>query len=225
MTAAATQAPRRAALYLRVSTAEQTTANQRLELERVAAARGWQVVGVFEDPGVSGAKGRDKRPGFDKVLKAGVRGEYDVLMAWSVDRLGRSLQDLVAALSELNGVGRNLYLHTQALDTTTPSGRAMFQMLGVFAEFERCIITERVNAGIARARVSGTKSGKPHGRPALPEGTAAAIRTYRARGESIRGIARELKVSTATVQKVLGTPGAAAGLRPPGARFAETPGR
>lgn len=201
----ATPAPviRRAALYLRVSTTEQTTANQRMELERVAAARGWDVVAVFEDHGVSGAKGRDKRPRFDAALKAGVRGEYDVLMAWSVDRLGRSLQDLVGALSELHGAGRNLYLHTQALDTTTPSGRAMFQMLGVFAEFERCIITERVNAGIARARAQGTKSGRKIGRPELPESTATDIRVRRAAGASIRAIAGALKVSTTTVQKVL----------------------
>jgi DNA invertase Pin-like site-specific DNA recombinase len=125
-------------------------------------------------------------------------------MAWDVSRLGRSLADLANALKELHAAGRGLYLHVQGMDTTTPSGRAMFQMCGVFAEFEREMIRERVNAGIARAKASGTRSGKPHGRPALPQGTAAAIRTLRARDFSIRTIAKELKVSTTTVQKVLG---------------------
>jgi DNA invertase Pin-like site-specific DNA recombinase len=124
-------------------------------------------------------------------------------MAWDVSRLGRSLADLANALKELHAAGRGLYLHVQGMDTTTPSGRAMFQMCGVFAEFEREMIRERVNAGIARAKSQGTKSGKAHGRPALPEATANAIRTHRERGESIRAIARELQVSATTVQKVL----------------------
>jgi DNA invertase Pin-like site-specific DNA recombinase len=199
----ATPTPVRAALYLRVSTDGQTTENQRLELERVAAARGWQVTAVYEDAGISGAKARDKRPGLDKALKAAVQGRYEVLMAWDVSRLGRSLPDLLASLAELHGAGRNLYLHQQAVDTTTPAGRALYQMMGVFAEFERAMIQERVNAGIARARALGTKSGRPLGRPALPAATAEAIRARRAGGESIRTIAKRLQVSTTTVQKVL----------------------
>jgi DNA invertase Pin-like site-specific DNA recombinase len=124
-------------------------------------------------------------------------------MAWDVSRLGRSLADLAATLRDLHTAGRGLYLHVQGMDTTTPAGRAMFQMCGVFAEFEREMIRERVNAGIARAKSQGTKSGKPHGRPALPEATASAIRARRARGESIRAIAKGLQVSATTVQKVL----------------------
>jgi DNA invertase Pin-like site-specific DNA recombinase len=84
--------------------------------------------------GISGAKGRDKRPQFDRMLRDAVRGRFDILAAWAVDRLGRSLQDLVATLGELRAAGVDLFLHQQAVDTTTPSGRAMFQMLGVFAE-------------------------------------------------------------------------------------------
>src|SRR5687768_18144132 len=109
------------ALYLRVSTGEQTTANQRLELETVARQRGWDVVAVYEDQGISGAKGRDKRPQLDRMLKDAVRGKFDVLAAWAVDRLGRSLQDLVATLGELRAAGVHLFLHQQAVDTTTPS--------------------------------------------------------------------------------------------------------
>ncbi len=144
---------KRVALYLRVSTGEQTTENQRRELEAVAKQRGWQIVAVYEDNGVSGAKGRDKRPQFDAMLKDAVRGQFDVLAAWAVDRLGRSLQDLVATLGDLHGAGVDLFLHRQAIDTTTPSGKAMYQMLGVFAEFERSMIQERVKAAFALVQI------------------------------------------------------------------------
>jgi DNA invertase Pin-like site-specific DNA recombinase len=120
---------KRVALYLRVSTGEQTTENQRLELEAVAARSGWEIVAVFEDAGISGAKGRDKRPGYDKLLKAATARKFDMIAAWSVDRLGRSLQDLIGFMNELRALGVDLYLHKQALDTSTPSGRAMFGML------------------------------------------------------------------------------------------------
>jgi DNA invertase Pin-like site-specific DNA recombinase len=196
-------APVRVALYLRVSTSGQTVENQRLELERVAGARGWAITATYHDKGICGAKGRDVRPGFDGALKGAMCGEYDVLMAWDVSRLAHSLADLATALKELHAAGRGLYLHVQGMDTTTSSGRAMFQMCGVFAEFEREMIRERVNAGIAWAKVAGTKSGRRIGRPALPAATANAIRARRAGGESIRAIAKGLQVSTTTVQKVL----------------------
>ena len=155
-----TSKPTRAAMYLRVSRDDQTTENQRLVLARVAEHREWQVTEIYEDAGISGAKGRDQRPGFDRLLKDATARKINMIAAWSVDRLGRSLQDLVGFLSELQAVGCNLYLHQQALDTTTPSGRAMFQMCGVFAEFERCMIVDRVNAGLARARANGVKMGR-----------------------------------------------------------------
>ena len=145
---------KRVAIYLRVSTSEQTTGNQRHELEAVAARHGWNVVEVYEDAGISGAKGRDQRPGLDALLKAVARREVDMVAAWSIDRLGRSLQDLLSFLGELHAKGCDLYLHVQGLDTSTPSGRAMFQMMGVFAEFERAMIQERVKAGLARAKAS-----------------------------------------------------------------------
>src|SRR5215468_924100 len=119
-------------IYLGVSTDGQTSENQRRELEAIAARSGWQVVGIYEDAGISGAKGRDKRPGFDRLLKDATARKINMIAARSVDRLGRSLQDLVGFVGELQVVGCNLYLHQQALDTTTPSGRAMFQMCGVF---------------------------------------------------------------------------------------------
>ena len=151
---------KRVGIYLRVSTDGQTTENQRRELEAVAARAGWEIVGFYGDTGISGAKGRDKRPGFDRLLKDATARKINMIAAWSVDRLGRSLQDLVGFVGELQAVGCNLYLHQQALDTTTPSGRAMFQMCGVFAEFERRMIVDRVNAGLARARANGVKQPK-----------------------------------------------------------------
>ena len=122
---------KRIGIYLRVSTDNQTTENPRLELEAVANSSGWDVVGVYEDAGISGAKGRDKRPGLDRLLKDVTARKVNMIAPWSVDRLGRSLQDLVAMLNDLQAVGCDLYLHQQALDTNTPSGRAMFQMCGV----------------------------------------------------------------------------------------------
>jgi DNA invertase Pin-like site-specific DNA recombinase len=111
----------RTAVYLRVSALNgQSTDNQRLELQAAAERHGWCVVEVYADEGTSGTKGRDKRPGFDRVLKAAVRPEFDMIMAWSVDRLRRSLQDLVAFLSEIHAKGVDLYLHQQGIDTTTP---------------------------------------------------------------------------------------------------------
>ena len=151
----------RAALYLRVSTDGQTTENQRRELEAVAAHRKWEIVDVYEDAGISGAKGRDQRPEFNRLCQDATRGQLDVVMAWSVDRLGRSLTDLVAFLDELKAVRCDLFLHQQGIDTTTPAGTAMFQMVGVFAQFERAMIQERVRAGLDRARANGTKLGRP----------------------------------------------------------------
>src|SRR5437660_2008316 len=151
---------KRVALYLRVSTSEQTTTNQRRELEAVTKRHGWAVVSVFEDAGISGAKGRDQRPGLAAMMKAVARREIDMVAAWSVDRLGRSLVDLLEFLRELHAKGVDLFLHQQGLDTSTPSGRAMFQMMGVFAEFERAMIRERVLAGLAGARSEGKTLGR-----------------------------------------------------------------
>jgi DNA invertase Pin-like site-specific DNA recombinase len=123
-------AQRTVALYLRVSTGDQTVENQRRELTAAAGRRGWRVVAEFCDEGISGANGRDKRPGFDRLHRAITRREFDLVAAWSVDRLGRSLQDLVGFLGELHGAGVDLYLDRQGLDTSTPAGKALFQMLG-----------------------------------------------------------------------------------------------
>lgn len=189
---------KRVGIYLRVSTDTQTTANQRRELEAVAARSNWQVVGFYEDAGISGAKGRDMRPGFDRLLRDATNRKVDMIAAWSVDRLGRSLQDLISFLTELQALRCDLYLHQQALDTSTPSGRAMFQMLGVFAEFERGMIRERVNAGLARAKARGTKLGRRPIQPAIE----AQIRALRINGMGILKIGKTVGVGTSVVQRV-----------------------
>src|SRR3954451_23077943 len=185
---------KRVALYARVSTVGQTVENQIRELEAVGERLGWEIVDRYIDQGISGAKGREQRPALDSLLKAVIRGEVDVVAAWSVDRLGRSLQDLVGLLNELRARGVDLYLHQQGLDTGTPSGRAMYQMLGVFAEFERAIIVERIKAGMTRARAQG----KRLSRPPIPQPVQQRIRELRARGMSLRKIANEVGVSKTT---------------------------
>ncbi len=204
---------KRVAIYARVSTDGQTTENQRREIQEVAAARKWEVVQVYEDNGISGAKGREHRKAFDRMLKDAARGRFDMIAAWSVDRLGRSLQDLVGFLSELRALKVDLYLHKQALDTSTPSGRAMFGMLGIFAEFEREIIVERVRSGLARAKAE-QDAGKPRrgkngklkkaiGRPRVSPETEAQILAMRAEGKGMTAISKALRVGGSTVKRVL----------------------
>lgn len=195
---------KRAVLYLRVSTVDQTTANQERELREIAGRVGYEITKVYKDHGISGAKGRDKRPAFDALCRDATKRQFDVVMAWSVDRLGRSLQDLIGFLTELHALGIDLFLHQQGLDTATPAGKAMFQMLGVFAEFERSIIQERVRAGMARAAASGTRSGKPIGRPSLPQAKEDAIRAALSQPgrPGVRVIAKQFGVDPSTVQRI-----------------------
>lgn len=189
----------RVALYARTSTADgQTVENQLRQLQEVGGRLGWVIVDVITDEGVSGTKGRDRRPGFDKLLKSVARREIDLVAAWSVDRLGRSLQDLIGFLGELQARNVGLYLHVQSLDTTTPAGRAMFAMLGVFAEFERSLIVARVNAGLERARSKGVRLG----RPPMPDHVVDAIKAALASGQGIRAAARSTGASTTSVMRI-----------------------
>jgi DNA invertase Pin-like site-specific DNA recombinase len=191
--------PRRVALYLRVSTDRQTTDNQEAALREVAAKAGWEVVAVFTDRGISGAKGREGRPEFDRLCREAVQRKFDVVAAWSVDRLGRSLQDLVGFLAELHGAGVDLFLHQQGIDTATPAGKAMFQLAGVFAEFERSMIRARVNAGLDRARAQG----KQLGRKRIAAKVERAIRAdLQAGGAGIQKLAKRHGVGVGTVQRI-----------------------
>jgi DNA invertase Pin-like site-specific DNA recombinase len=194
--------PKRVALYLRVSTSEQTTRNQQRELREVAERHGWDVVTVFEDAGISGSKGREARPGFDALMKAVARREIDMVAAWSVDRLGRSLTHLLTFLTDLHAKNVDLFLHQQGLDTSTPSGRAMFQMLGVFAEFERAMIRERIMVGLARVRSEGKRLGRRPVEQAKARKVKAAL-DLRAQGIGIRRIARETGLGVGTVLRLV----------------------
>jgi DNA invertase Pin-like site-specific DNA recombinase len=185
------------ALYLRVSTADQSVENQERELAAAAKRAGWTIAAVFKDVGISGAKGRDKRPAFDRLCKAITRREFDLVAAWSVDRIGRSLQDLVHFLGEVHASGVDLYLHQQGLDTSTPAGKALFQMMGVFSEFERAMIVERTKAGMARARAQGKRIGRPTLTPKL----RARIAELSANGATAYAIGKALGIDRHTAAK------------------------
>ena len=188
------------AIYARVSTKDQTTDNQVEQLQQVAAKAGWAVSAVYADV-VSGSKGREQRPELDAMLKAVTRREIDRVMVWSVDRLGRSLQHLVSTMQDISDAGADLYLHQQAIDTSTPSGKALFQMCGVFAEFEREMIRERVKAGLERTKAKGTKLGR---RPIAP----IMVRKVKQMKQddpslSVRKIAKTMQLSPTSVQNIL----------------------
>jgi DNA invertase Pin-like site-specific DNA recombinase len=191
---------KRVALYLRVSTnnGHQTVENQRLELEAIAKRSGWQIVATFADH-KSGAKGRDKRPGLDAMMIAATKREFDMVAAWSIDRLGRSLQHLVQLLGEFQALGIDMYLHQQHVDSSTPSGRALLQMSGVFAEFERAMIQERIMTGLTRAKAEGKQLGRRRTKGATDE----AIRNLRAQGLGMLAIGRTLGCGTGRVRAVV----------------------
>lgn len=185
----------RVAFYLRVSTDDQTIENQRRDLDEVATRLGWNVVGVYADEGISGAKGRSERLGFDQMMIGVARKEFDLVASWSVCRLGRSLNDLVGFLSDINDRGIDLYLHKQGLDTSTIAGRMLFQLLGVFSEFEKSMISERVKAGLAR-------TDKKIGRPSVGDWKINRVKKQLREGHGVRAVAKMANVSPATVSRI-----------------------
>jgi DNA invertase Pin-like site-specific DNA recombinase len=189
---------KRAALYVRVSTDTQTVENQMRELRQVAGRRGWDVVEVYSDAGISGAKGRNGRAGLDSMLKDASRRKFDIVMAWAIDRLGRSLVDLLGTIEHLEQCGVDLYLDQQAIDTTTPMGKLVFQVTGAFAEFERTMIRQRVKVGLKRAVAQGVKLG----RPKIDSATERKARKQLAKGVGILKVAKSLGIGTGTVQRI-----------------------
>ena len=194
---------KRAALYVRVSTDRQTVENQVAALTKVAEARGWQIVETFSDAGISGAKGRKDRPGLDQMLRDAQRGRFDVVMAWAIDRIGRSLVDLLNTIEGLKACGVDLYLDQQAIDTTTPSGKLMLQMTGAFAEFERAMIQARIHAGLNRAVANGKKLGRPLNDPDAVDKARLAL----SNGLGINRVAKLVGLSNGTVQRIKGEMG------------------
>ena len=188
----------RAALYLRVSTDKQTCENQRIALTELCARRGWTVVATYDDNGVSGSTGRDRRPQLDALLKDAVRRRFDVVVVWSIDRLGRSMLHVTQAMADLTTAGVALYSEQQGIDGSTPTGRAMLQMATIFAELERSMIVARVNAGLDRARAKGVRLG----RPSVPAKVERAIRQRLQAGEGMLKVAKAVGVGTSVVQRV-----------------------
>lgn len=191
------------AIYLRVSTSSQTTENQLLDLQKVATQNDWDVVGVYTDEGVSGRHGRDKRPQFDALMKDAYQKKFQVIMSWDVSRLGRSLKHLVEFMEDIQAKGIDLFLLQNGIDTTTPSGRAMFGMLSVFSSFEREMISERVKSGLERAKAEGKILGRPTN---MNDGLRASIKLLREQGLGIKRIATTIGCGVGTVYKALETP-------------------
>ena len=187
----------RAALYARVSTTDQEPENQLAELRRYVHARSWAAAVEYVDHGVSGAK--DRRPALDRLIRDAKRRRVDVLICWRLDRLGRTLRHLVTLLDELQALGVAFVSLGEGIDCTTPAGRLQLHILAALAEFERARISERVVAGLARAKRQGQRLGRPEKR--VSERILAPVR-----GLSIRQAATHLGVSRSTAQRWLATP-------------------
>ena len=191
---------KKAVIYSRVSTNEQTVDNQLKVLREVAKKRGLEVVREISDEGISGATGRDVRKGFDELIKGSIKNEWDIILVWDVSRLGRSLKHLVSFLEDIQSANCDMYIHQSGIDTSTPSGKMMFGMLSVFSEFERSMIRERVIAGQQRAVANGIKLGR---KTNVNDGIITAVYQLRKNNVPIKRIAKDLQIGVGTVYKIL----------------------
>ena len=191
---------KKAVIYSRVSTNEQTVDNQLKVLREVAEKRGLEVVREISDEGISGATGRDARKGFDELIKGSIKNEWDIILVWDVSRLGRSLKHLVSFLEDIQSANCDMYIHQSGIDTSTPSGKMMFGMLSVFSEFERSMIRERVIAGQQRAKAEGKHIGRPTN---VNDGIITAVYQLRQNNVPISRIAKDLQIGVGTVYKIL----------------------
>lgn len=192
-----TGAPPKVALYFRVSTPSQDEGLQVHALRQEAARRGWEVVEEYVDH-ASGAK--DSRPALNKLLADAKAGRFQVVAVWRFDRAARSLRMLISLLETLAGLGIDFVSTTEAVDTTTPAGRAMFQMIAVFSEFERAVLRGRVKAGLEKAKAQGRKLGRP-ARATKAQIDRAA--TLRAEGASWRSVAQSVGLPVRTLRRAL----------------------
>lgn len=189
---------KRVAIYCRVSTDDQTVEHQTRALAAIAERRGWQVVATYTDEGISGSKGRDKRPGLDAMLKDATRRKFDMVAAVAIDRLGRSLVDLLTTIETLENAGVDLFVDAQGLDTSTAMGKLIFQVTGAFAEFERSMIRERTKRGLATAKAKGVRLG----RPPIPPITVKDVQAMLGTGASLRSTARKHGLGIGTVFRI-----------------------
>lgn len=192
--------PPKVAIYARVSTSSQTVENQFQELREVAKRNGWHIVAELSDSGISGAKGRDQRPAFDQLLKRATKREFDLIMVWAIDRLGRSIQHLVGFMNDIQAMGVDLYVHQQAIDTTTPSGRMIFNIFSALGEYERELIRERIMAGQKRARAQGIKIGR---RSKMNDAVRTSVKLLRDGGMGIKEISKRLEIGVGSVYSAL----------------------
>jgi len=183
---------KRVAVYLRVSTAGQTTENQALELRRYCDRQGWKTTRVYEDKGISGAM--RERPALDQMLADASERKFDAVVVWKIDRLARSTSHLVDILMRLRTAEIGFCSATEAIDTTSPQGRMLLTFLGAIAEFERELISERVRAGLDRTRSNGIKLGRPR----VGFDLAEALR-LRGLGFGYKQVARQLNVPRTTL--------------------------
>lgn len=192
--------PVRVAIYARVSTGEQSCESQLHALRLAADRHGWEVVQELTDEGFSGATGRDKRPAYDALLKGIARREFDKVAVWNIDRLARSMTELLKVLGELKAKGIGLYIDQLAIDTATPAGELLFNIAGAMAQFERQLIQSRVKAGIARAKAKGVKLGRKRIDDAK---VTAQVKRLRASGMGMVRIGKAVGIGTSTVQRLL----------------------
>ncbi len=192
----------KAVIYTRISTSDkgQTVDNQLRILREVAEKKGYEVVQELSDEGISGAKGRDEREGFNELIKGAIRKEFDIILCWDISRLGRSLKHLVSFLEDIQSAKCDLYIHQSGVDTTTASGKMMFQLLSVFSEFERTLIRERVIAGQQRAKSEGKHIGR---KTNVNDAVITAVYQLRQNNVPIKKIATDLKIGVGTVYKIL----------------------
>jgi DNA invertase Pin-like site-specific DNA recombinase len=185
-------------IYLRVSTKSQDTSNQLQPLKEYVERMGYELVGVYEDFGVSGV--RSSRPQLDQMMLDGRRRKYSMILSWSVDRVGRDLRSLLNFCNEMNELGINLYFHNQNIDTSTNMGKMFFNILGSISEFERTLMIERIKCGLERVKKSGKKLGRP---TSMNDGIRNAILLLKEKGCGVRETCRQLGIGTNSYYKVV----------------------
>jgi len=187
-------------LYVRVSTQTQTTENQIQALREVAERSGYKIVKIYSDEGISGSKGREDRPALNQMMKDAVNRQFEMVMCWSIDRLGRSITNLIEIMNELNELKIDMFFSQQSIDTQTSSGRMIFGIFSSLASFEREMIRERVMAGLDRARKNGVKLGRPS---TVNDGVRNAVLILKDKGVGVRETCRKLGIGCATYYSVV----------------------
>lgn len=187
-------------IYLRVSKEKQTTENQLRTLKSIIEQRGWTLTKIYKDHGISGMKGREKRSGLNDLLNDLHSPEWDLLMIWDLSRLSRSLIDLMTIIKDINSSHKEIYIHQSQIDTSTPSGKMMISMIGIFSEYERDMISERIKSGLERTRSEGKTLGRPK---KYKDEDLTQIKQLMDNGHNISQISRKLNMSRTTIYSMI----------------------